>query len=62
MIEFASKAAKELVKIVKRIKGVCTELCSKVLLTYNRCRTFAKRKLEELPDHEMFLKQLQERW
>ena len=62
LIEFVSKATEELVKTVKRIKCVCTEFCRKVLLTYNQCQTSAKRKLEELPDHEIFLKQLQERW
>ena len=62
LIEFASKAVEELVKTVRRTKSACAEFYRKVLLTYNRCQTFAKRKLEELPDHEMFLKQLQERW
>ena len=37
LIEFSSKAMKELVKEVQRIKGVCTEFCRKVLTTYNRC-------------------------
>ena len=46
LIEFWSKAAEELVKVVWRTKGVCAEFCRKVLITYNRCQTFAKRKLE----------------
>ena len=37
-------------------------MVKEVLLTYNRCQTSAKRRLEEFPDHEGFLKQLQERW
>ena len=62
LIEFASKATQELVKTVRRMKSACAEFYRKVLLTYNRCQTSARRRLEELPDHEMFLKQLQERW
>ena len=62
LIEFASKATKELVKTIRRTKSASAEFCSKVILTYNRCQTAARRRLEELPDHEMFLKQLQEQW
>ena len=62
LIKFASKAVEELVKTITRMKSACAEFCRKVLLTYNWCQTSAKRKLEELPDHEIFLKQLQEWW
>ena len=37
-------------------------ILQKILINYNNCQTTAKRRLEELPDHEGFLKQLQERW
>ena len=37
LIEFASNAAEELKKAVKRIQGACAEFCSRELLTYNRC-------------------------
>ena len=60
LIEFKSKAAEELVKEVRRTKGVCAEFCRKVLIIYNRCQKYAKRMLEELFDHEGFFKQLQE--
>ena len=60
LIEFGSKAAEELVKVVWRTKGDCAELCKKILITYNRFETSAKRRLEELFDHEGFFKQLQE--
>ena len=60
LIEFASKVTKDLAKTVRRTKGVCVEFCRKVLLTYNWCQTSARRRLEELPKHEMFLKQLQQ--
>ena len=46
LIEFGSKAAEELVKAVRRTKGVCAEFCRKVLITYNHCQTSAKRRLE----------------
>ena len=62
LIEFGSKAIEELVKVVQRTKGVCTKFCRKVLITYNRCQTSVKRRLEEFLDHEGFLKKLQERW
>ena len=62
LIEFGSKAAEELVKEVRRTKGACAKFCRKVLITYNHFQTSAKKRLEELPDHEGFLKQLQEIW
>ena len=46
LIEFRSKAREELVNIVRRTKGVYAEFYRKVLLTYNRCQTSAKRRLE----------------
>ena len=56
LIEFVSKATEELVKSVKRTKGVCVEFCRKVLLTYNQCQTSGRRRLKELHDHERFFK------
>ena len=61
MIEFSSKAAEELKKAVKRTQGACAEFCRRVLLTYNRCRTFVVKILEALPEHEVFLKHLQDK-
>ena len=55
LIELGSKAAEELVKVVRKTKSVCAEFYIKVLITYNHCQTSAKRRLEELPDHEGFL-------
>ena len=60
MIEFASKAAEELIKAVRKMKNAYVELCRRVLLTYNRCQTSAVRLLEVFLEHETFLKQLQE--
>ena len=58
LIKFSSKAAEELVKPVRKTKNACAEFSRRVLLTYNRCQTSARRRLEELPEHEIFLKQL----
>ena len=46
---------------MKKTKNACAEFCRRVILTYNRCQTSAVKRLEVLPEHEMFLKQLQER-
>ena len=46
LIEFASKAAEELVKTKRRTKSACAEFCRKVILTYNRCHTSVRRRLE----------------
>ena len=60
LIEFASKEAEELVKAVRKTKSACAEFCRRVLLTYNWCQISASRILEVFPEHEIFLKQLQE--
>ena len=60
LIEFASKEVGELVKTVRKTKNSCAEFCRRVLLTYNRRLISASRRLEVLPEHEIFLKQLQE--
>ena len=62
LVEFGNKAAEELVKEAWRTERVCTEFCRKVLTTYNRCQTSAKKRLDKLPKHEEYLKQLQVRW
>ena len=46
LIEFASKAAEELIKAVRKTKNACAEFCRRVLLTYNRCQTSAAWRLE----------------
>ena len=59
--EFASNAVEELKKTMKKTKNACTKFFRRVLLTYNQCQTSTAKRLEVLPEHEMFLKQLQER-
>ena len=60
LIKFASKATEELVKTVRKTKSACAEFCRRVLLTYNRCHISVSRILKVFPEHEIFLKQLQE--
>ena len=60
LIEFARKAAEELVKTTRKKKNAYAEFCRRVLLTYNQCQIYAIKRLEVLPKHEVFLKQLQE--
>ena len=61
LIEFSSNVAEELKKTVKKKQSSCVEFCRRVLLTYNWCQTSAAKRLEVLPEHEMFLKHLQDR-
>ena len=58
LIEFASKAAEELVKKMRKMKNACAKFCRRVLLTYNRCQISTSRRLEVLPEHEIFFKKL----
>ena len=62
LIEFASNAAEELKKKVKKTQNSCAEFCRRVLLTYNQCQNSAWKILEVFPEHEMFLKHLQDRF
>ena len=43
-------------------KGVFTEFCRKLLTTYNHYQISANKRLYELPEHEKYLKQMQDRW
>ena len=58
LIEFGNKVSKELEKAVQMTKGVYRKFCRKVLTTYNHFQTSAKKRLDELPEHEEYLKQL----
>ena len=61
LIEFASNAAEALKKTVKKTQSACAEFWRRVVLAYNRCQTSVAKRLEALPEHEMFLKHLQDR-
>ena len=47
---------------MKKTKGACAEYCRRMLSTYNRCQTSVERRLDVLPEHELFLKHLQDRY
>ena len=61
LIEFASNTIEELKKIVKKTQSACAEFCRRVILTYNWCQTSTTKRLEALPEHEVFLKHLQDK-
>ena len=62
LMEFSSNVIEEFKKTVKKTKTTCAEFCRKVLFTYNQCQTSVEKILEVLPEHELFLKHLQDRY
>ena len=62
LMEFASNVAEEFKKIVKKTKTACAKFFKRVLFTYNRCQVSVEKRLEMLPEHELFLKHLQDRY
>ena len=58
LMEFASNVIEEFKKTVKKTKTACARFCRRVLFTYNRCQTSAEKRLEVLPEHELFLTHL----
>ena len=53
---------KEFKKTVKKTRGVCVEYYRRVLVTYNRCQVAAKQRMDAIPEHELFIEQLQSRY
>ena len=47
---------------MKNTKTICAEFYRRVLSTYNRCQTSVEKRFDVLPDHELFLKHLQDRY
>ena len=62
LLEFTLNVAEEFKKTVKNTKGACAEYYRRVISTYNRCQNSAERRLDVLPEHELFLKHLQDRY
>ena len=62
LMEFTSNVSEEFKKMVKKTKNACAEFCGRVLFTYNWCQTSIEKILEVLPEHELFLKHLQDRY
>ena len=44
------------------MKGLCVEYYRRILVTYNRCQLTADKRLDAIPEHELFIKQLQNRY
>ena len=47
---------------MKKTKTPCVEFCKRALSTYNRCQTSAEKRLDVLPEHELFLKHLHDKY
>ena len=62
LLEFAINTAEEFKKIVKKMKGLCAEYYRRMLVTYNRCQVDADKRLGAIPEHELFIEQLQKRY
>ena len=62
LLEFAINTAEEFKKMVKKTRGACAEYCRSVLVTYNRCQVAAKRRLDAILEHELFIEQLRSRY
>ena len=62
LLEFAVNVAEEFKKTVNKTKGACVEYCRRVLATYNRCQNSAEKRLDVIPEHELFLEHLQNRY
>ena len=61
-MEFEINTVQEFKKIVKKMKGLCVEYHRRVLVTYNRCQVSAEKILDAIPEHELFIEQLQNRY
>ena len=62
LLEFAFNVEEEFKKTVKKTKGACVEYCRRVLFTYNRFQNSAEKRLDVIPEHELFLEHLQNRY
>ena len=62
LLEFVINVAEEFKKTVKKTKGACAEYCRRVLATYNRCQNSTEKILDVLPEHELFLENLHNRY
>ena len=51
--------AEEFKKAIKKMKGVCTEFCRRLLITYNRCQVVAEQRMGAFPNHDLFIEMLQ---
>ena len=59
LLEFAINTAEEFNKTLNKMRGACAEYCRRVLVTYNRCQVSAEKILDGIPEHELFIENLQ---
>ena len=62
LLGFAINIAEEFKKTVKKTRAACIEYCRRVLVTYNRCQVATEKRLDALPEHELFTELLQNRY
>ena len=62
LLEFAINTTEEFKKVVKKMKGACTEFCRRMSITYNRCQVVAEQRIDVFPDHDLFIERLQNRY
>ena len=62
LLEFAINTAEEFKKAVKKTKGACTEICRRLLITYNHCQVAAEQRMDTFPYHNLFLDMFQSRY
>ena len=61
-MEIAVNTAEEFKKTVKKMKGLCAEYYRRMLVTYNRCQVSVEKILDAIPEHDLFIEQLQNRY
>ena len=51
LLEFAINIAEEFKKVVKKMRGACTEYCRRLQITYNRWQVTTEQRLDAFPEH-----------
>ena len=44
------------------MKGLCAEYYRRMLVTYNQCQVTIDKRVDKIPDHELFIEHLQNRY
>ena len=58
-MEFSINIAEEFKKTVMKTKGFCVEYYRRVMVTYNRCQVSTEKRLDAIPEHDLFTEHLQ---
>ena len=62
LLDFAINIAEEFKKTMKKTKGACADYYRRVPATYNRCHIYVEKILDAIPEHELFIEHLQNRY